>query len=331
MGRARRGQAGPGPARPRRASLFSFWKKGSTTAGLTALGFEPGGLTMVRAVADGARPRIVDWDFRPTEGGRSAAQLLSGMVSDHHLRRVRCTTLLNDSDYQLLLTEAPDVQPDELRAAVRWRIKDLIGFHINDASLDVFDLPGDQSPGRAREMYVVAARNNAIQERVDMLVAAGVDLQVIDIPELAQRNVAALLPEDEEGVALLALKAETGMVTLTRGGDMYLSRSIGVGGDTLAQAVERLGFVDQILLEIQRSLDYFESHFRAAPIRHLMLAPMTVEIPGLLDHLRNNLNLKVASLDLNELVDTARPMPTEFQARCLTTIGAALRREVKAL
>ncbi|HEX9628043.1 MAG TPA: pilus assembly protein PilM [Acidiferrobacterales bacterium] len=308
-----------------------FWKKASKPNGLTAIGLGSQGVSMVRVAADGARPRIVDWDFRPAEAGRSAAQLVAGLVGDHQLKQARCTTFLNGGDYQLLLTEAPDVQPEELRAAVRWRIKDLIGFHINDASLDVFDLPGEAAPGRAREMYVVAARNPAIQERVDLLDAAGVDLQVIDIPELAQRNVAALLPEDAEGVALLALKAASGMLTLTRNGDLYLSRSIGVGADGLAQEAERLAVVDQIVLEIQRSLDYFESHFRSAPIRHLVLAPMTVEVPGLLDHLRGNLNLLVSPLDVNTLVDAQQPLPAEFQARCLTTIGAALRREAKAL
>ena len=123
-----------------------------------------------------------------------------------------CTTVLDQAEYSLLLTEAPDVPVEELRAAMRWRVKDLIDFHINDATLDVFDVPGERVAGRARQMYAVAARSAVIQKRVDLLDAANINLQVIDIIELAQRNLAGLLPEDARGVALLSFTAGAGFV-----------------------------------------------------------------------------------------------------------------------
>ncbi|MHB8455921.1 MAG: type IV pilus biogenesis protein PilM [Acidiferrobacterales bacterium] len=312
--------------------MFALLKRKNAFSGLTAIGLSSNGVCLVRALcAPDARPRISQWDFRPTGASAPQDKILSGLAHDYDLKHARCTTLLGDADYQLVLTEAPEVSADELKAALRWRVKDLINFHINDASLDVFDLPGDVTPGRTREMYVVAARNLAIQARADLLDAAGINLDIIDVPELAQRNIAALLPEDANGVVMLSLQAGGGLITLTRQSLLYLSRPLNIGFETLAAAADPAGHYDHIVLEVQRSLDYFESHFREAPIRHLVLGPAPTPLPGLLDYLRANLNVQVSQLDLAQVLDCDKAMPSEWQARYLPSIGAALRQEVRAL
>ena len=72
-------------------------------------------------------------------------------------RRNATVSVLDPSAYRLLLVEAPDVPPEELRAAVRWRIKDLIDFHVDDAVIDVFEMPGHARGGARRMMYAVTA------------------------------------------------------------------------------------------------------------------------------------------------------------------------------
>lgn len=278
----------------------------------------------------GSLPRLVACEFQAMQSGDDA-RTLAQLASQHGLKRARCTTVLAEGEYQLLLTEAPDVGPDELKQALRWKIKDLINFHINDAAIDVFELPGTPAGARLREMYAVAARNEAIQRRVDLLTGAGVGLEIIDIPELAQRNLAALLPEDAAGVALLSLGATSGLITITRQGYLYLSRSIELGTDTLRTAGDPARYFDHIVLEVQRSLDYFESHFREAPIRSLVLAPLAEPVDGLLEYLRSNLGVSVGTMDLAQLLDSDIELTPALQARCLTTIGAALRQEVTAL
>ena len=130
---------------------------------------------------------------------------------------------------------------------MRWRVKDLIDFHINDATLDVFDVPGERVAGRARQMYAVAARSAVIQKRVDQLDAAGINLQVIDIIELAQRNLATLLPEDARGVALLSFTAGAGLLTITKQSELYLSRNLDIGLDALTQSENPSDYFDRIV------------------------------------------------------------------------------------
>lgn len=279
---------------------------------------------------EGVRPQLRACVFLPYEGEDRPKQL-ARLTTQHHLKQARCTTLLNEPDYQLLLTEAPVVKPDELKAAIRWRIKDLISFHINDATLDVFDVPGAQIAERPREMYVVAVQNRAVQQRVDLMTGVGMNLQIIDIPEMAQRNVASLLPEDERGVALLTFHALGGLITLTRGGELYLSRPLNVGLDMLQRTNNQSAYFDQVVLEVQRSLDYFESHFREAPIRNVALAPLPFDIPGFADYLGANLNTQIIPVDLTRLMDCDVELSPALQAGCFATIGAALRQELRVL
>jgi MSHA biogenesis protein MshI len=300
--------------------------------GLTGLGLHADGVCLARIEhQDGRRPLLAEFDFRPwEEAGAAQEKTLARLAADHGLKRASCTTVLDQSNYSLLLTEAPDVPPDELRAAMRWRVKDLIDFPVNDATLDVFDVPGAQAAGRARQVYAVAARTAAIRKRADLMHAAGINLEAIDIAELAQRNLAALLPEDVRGVALLSFADGSGLLTLTRQGELYLSRNLDTGLDAMLAGSEPAAHFDRIVLEVQRSLDYYDSHFRQPPVAGLVLAPTDRPVPGLEEHLRANLNVSVSIMDLAQLLDTRAELAPGAPARCLLTIGAALRREEAA-
>jgi len=219
-----------------------------------------------------------------------------------------------------------------LRAAIRWRVKDLIDFHIDDAVIDVFDVPNQRVSGANKMMYAVVAKSSTVRRQVDLLAGAGLNLDVIDIPELALRNIAALLPEDVAGVALLYLTARGGLITITRQTTLYLSRRIDLGyevlGGDLDSAAPRL---DRIVVEIQRSLDYYESHFSQPPVTNVIIAPLPGPIAGMDEYLSQQLGIAVRLLDLNTLIDMDTPLDPGLQSQCLLAIGAALRTESKEL
>ena len=301
------------------------------SAAMAGIGIEANGLSLACIERSGGRPRLVACEYLAGAPEERPAQLVQ-LVHAHHLKRTRCATVLSEGDYQLLLTETPNVSPDELKAALRWKVKDLIDFHINDATLDVFDLPGE---AKSREMYAVAARNEAIQKRVDMLTTAGCALEVIDIPEMAQRNIANLIEQPGRGVALLSFDEQGGLLTVSFEGELYLSRHLDVSWRDLAGAGADMqqNFFDRITLELQRSIDHLERQFQFISVNQLWLAPLPDAEP-LRAYLAANLYLPVNVLDLNELFDFSR-VPAlsapENQVRFFLPLGATLRHEVTAL
>ena len=288
---------------------------------------------------EATKPTLDFCEYIPLDEKAGFLEKLALLLKNQDLEHARCTCVLPPDSHSLLLIEAPDVQPAELKAAVRWRIKDLINFHIDDAVIDVFEIPEQNSaPGRARLMYAVAARASQIHDNVESLEKTSLNLEMVDIPELAIRNITSLLDDDIRGVAFLYLSQESGLITLTRQGSLYLSRNIDVGsnqmgneqkGDELNPQAQQA--FDKIVLEVQRSLDYYESHFSQPPITSLVIAPMGKEVAGILPHLSANLGIAVSMFDINTVMDTNDEISNDLQAKCLLAIGAGLRHEQKVL
>ena len=120
---------------------------------------------------------------------------------------------------------------------------------------------------------------------------------------------------------------------------MYLVRKINFGfNDILASAGEggEEGFseeegqgnhhLEKLVLEIQRSLDFFESGIQSfshqPPDRRSHGEKIILKSFRFFER---NLSVKVRLLDANELFDGNSHLSSLLQARCLTAIGGAMR------
>ncbi|WP_308602476.1 MULTISPECIES: agglutinin biogenesis protein MshI [unclassified Massilia] len=268
--------------------------------------------------------------------GTDHAELLEKAGRDLHAHAYRAITVLSPGEYQILLVDAPNVAVDELKTAVRWRLKDLLDFHVDDATIDVADLPVDANAAvRAQHsMFAVAARNSVIGARQKLFSAAKVDLSVIDIPEMAQRNISALVEPAGRGVAMLSFGEDGGLLTVSYRGELYLARRIDIA---LAQLLDedhdrKNASFDRVTLELQRSLDNFERQYSFISVAKLVLAPSP--ITGLDEYLSSNLYTPVETLDLATVFDFARApelADVGLQQRFLVPLGAALRHEETVL
>jgi MSHA biogenesis protein MshI len=285
----------------------------------------------------GAAPRLVRCEYYPMSRQADPGLTLRTFVLQSGLDRAASFRLvLSPDEYQMHLVESPDVPDSELREAVRWRIRDLIDFPIDEAAIDVFDMPQQAGSGRetGKMMCVVVARNPVIAQKAAMVNRSGGELDVIDITDLALRNVLALTPADATGVGLLFIEPSYSMILISGESTLYLSRRIWIGANELAsiagkdpQGAEFRRVADALALELLRSLEYYESHFSRPAVETLYVAPLGGAEPALVAHLGQALGVSVQNLDLNALIDTDRPLTQEQQARSLLAIGAALRFE----
>lgn len=295
--------------------------------------FMPDGVCLVhvRPVTDG-KPLVTFCAHHLADPAEGPA--LEKMGKDTHLNRYRCTFMLNSGEYQMLVVEAPNVPPAELKTAVRWRLRDMLDFPADDATVDVLDIPADKNAqSRNRSLFAVAARNEIIKKRMADFAAAKLPVSVIDIPELAQRNIAALLEETGRGMALLSFDENGGLLTFTFSGELYSSRHIEIPLSQLIQSdsEQKQRFFDRITLELQRSMDSFERQFSFITISKLVLAPLPPEV-NLEAYLASNLYLPVSTMSLEEVFDfsAVSGAAPELQQQCFLALGAALRTEEEA-
>lgn len=315
------------------AKLALFKRKSSIHKGVVGLTFFSDGLALVQleTSAEG------DVSLRVAEsvdcGRTNHAEVLAELVQRHQLQRAPCCAVLARGTYNLIQIDQPDVPEAELRDAVRWQVKDLLDFPADHAVIDLFSTLG---AGGSPMNFAVAAAEENIRYVVDVMQQSHLDVKVIDIPELALRNVIDRSFESDRGVALLSLWRDNGLVTIVRNGELCMARRINLGVQELVAAADmdavdgveisqaQQNILDSVVLEIQRSLDYYESSVSRQPVAAVLLAPLAAPVPGLQSYLDTYLTPDVQELDLSRWLGNCSVVESE-QSRCIAAIGAALR------
>lgn len=258
------------------------------------------------------------------------------LVTSLGLADQHCSLLLGYGEYQLLQIEKPNVPANELKQAVRWMLKDMIDYPVEQATIDVIDIPPDpNNANRQAYVYAVVAKNSLISNYIERWIDfSGAGLDVIDIPELAQRNIAAFLEKEGRGLAMLTINSAGGLLTFTSGGELYHARNIEI--DTkqiLSDDSERKSSVfERLSLEIQRSLDNFERQFPYITISRLVLAPFMGR-EDFYDYLKTSLYIQIYRFDLTDVFNFENNVQLgdlAMQASLLPALGAALREEKSA-
>jgi MSHA biogenesis protein MshI len=257
------------------------------------------------------------------------------LAKDLGFDKYRCSTLLAPSEYQLLLVEAPNVPQAELKTAIRWRIKDMLEYRVEDATVDLLEVPRNPAGGeRGHSMYAITARNEQIQSCIGRFDAARIPLSVIDIQETAQRNVAALFERDERGLALLHLGKDQSLLTVNFRGELVFARRFDVRVSELVSltGAAREEQFQRVVLELQRTFDHFDRQYTYVPIAKLLLAPEP-EDSGLLEYLAKNLDMAVERVHLSGAISfgSSAELGAQDEWRLFHLIGASLRFESKAL
>lgn len=312
--------------------MFARFKKSSTAKARVGLAFSREHIAVAIVRRDRGAPVLERCELLPMPSG-SGGNAATTVIRAAGLPRVPVSTVLRADDYQLVLVEAPDVPPAELRAAMRWRLKETIDFRVEDAVIDVFDVPAQNRGGPGRMMYAVAAQRSAVERHAGALVEVPT-FDVIDVPELCLRNLATLLPAAASGVALLHLGEKMATVILVRGTTFYFARQVDLHASLPAAADNdpdaRLD-VGSVVLELQRSLDYYERHFDQPPITRIAVSPSGKRASLLAADLGGETGFAVETLDLASLLRCETSIEAAVHPGCLLAVGAALREEHRSL
>ena len=269
-------------------------------------------------------PRLAHCEFLPADPAIAPAEQLRARLTKLGLQRLPCNLVLAGGNYQLLLGEAPKVPPEELAEALRWRVKELIQFPVVDAIIDAILLPEDSARGTSRMAYAVVAHRNTITQLIAQAKTAQLDLHTIDISEMALRNLAQACGDTKRGVALVKLEQGGGSLQIIRDGNLYLSRQFSIAYN--AGLLDDLPG-DALMLELQRSLDYFERQMRQPPPGAIHLCGENITADKLTPSIRNGLAVKIDLLDLKAGVDISEDVPEHTLSLCLLALGAALRED----
>jgi MSHA biogenesis protein MshI len=281
--------------------------------GHAALSLSMDRFALVVRPADGRPARAYE-----RAAGADPAATLQSMVREADAMGMACEWVLEPGAYSLQQVDKPSVPQAEWVQALRWKVRDLIGFPIEDAVMDAFEVPGLDSRGRPPTLYLAVARKDELRSRIAQIEAAGLQLSRIGISDLAWSDAVRVLSPGDESQAALVIDARGGTMLAMRESTLFVARRFEFDGEDQRALREPEGgrgerLFERIALELQRTLDYFDRTHQRPPPRRLLLLAGVDGLDGLGASLRSNLGLDVQTTvpenawpELATLPDAAR-------------------------
>ena len=310
--------------------MLKLFSKNKQSAGLVGLGVSEDRVLIAQVLRDKSRgsdlPFLEKCRRQNLESSSQAREVITALVESMELGGANCNYVLSPRDYNLYMIEAPAVEDTELRSAIRWKIKDLLDMPVENAAIDIFPVPDDAFRGRAKMLYVVATPKTRIEAIIDLVARADLKLQSIDVPELAIRNITKQFLNDSNGLAFIDLRKTGSTMNLSRNGDLYLTRKINTQLDAgVMSSRDWETQRDRLVLEVQRSLDYYESQMAQDPISQVVMAPRAADSHEMAASLSEVMSIPVKVLEIAEKMDIAEGIDQDVKRSCMVAIGAALR------
>lgn len=243
--------------------------------------------------------------------------------------------MLRSAQYQMFQVEAPAVAPDELRAAARWKIRDMVDVHLDDLTLDVMRV-GDEKGRANANLFVVTAANALIREVLEIGKAMRCTLDVIDIQGLAHRNLQTALARREGRLAraraaIVLMDERYALLTISANEELYYKRRIDLG-NTLAQEPwnQDSSAAQNLVVEVQRSLDLWERTWQDLPLDevHVFAGDHSHEV---MQALAQQLVQPVSVLDVSALFSGFEGGSDADRMLCWPLLGVLLRTESRKL
>jgi MSHA biogenesis protein MshI len=267
--------------------------------------------------------------------------------------------MLRPEQYQLLQIDTPAVAPEEMRAAARWQIREMVAVHMDDITLDVMRVGGVKAatPG---QLFVVVAGNTVVNEVMRLGQALKWDVPVVDIQETAQRNLQTALARrdgrvERANAALMMVNERQALLTISANEELFYTRRIDLGAGFMEKSWKRASSVpaagpedpfaevpeyvpayagpaaggddeptQRFVVELQRSLDVWDRTWSNLPLDGLWVdaGERTVEMATWLSQ---ELGFGVKTMDVDSLFPGFDGGEAQDRALCRPLLGVLLR------
>ena len=217
-----------------------------------------------------------------------------------------------------------DMSDEEREVQIRMDAEQYIPFPLDEVSLDFEVLPDHLANPNRVNVLLVATRTENVDTRVEVLELAGLSAKVADVESYAMERAfsvfADTLPMGANTVGILDIGHTMTTLSVMQKGKIIYTREQVFGGRQLTQDVQsRYGlsfeeagrakkertlpddydtevlepFLDAVVQQAARSLQFFFSSSQFNEIDHILLAGGNANIPGLAKLLQQKLGYRV--------------------------------------
>src|SRR5438105_13172126 len=289
----------------------------------------------------------------------SVSSAITKIFNENNIKSKAVATSV--SGHSVIVKRIPMATMDdsELAASISTEAAQHIPFDIADVNVDYQILSEDSGP--QMDVLLVAVKKDKILNYTNVLSLAGKSPAVVDIDAFALQNCYEYNyePSPSSTVALLNLGASVMNINIVKGVTPLFTRDVSVGGNQYTDSLQKeldLSFEDAenlklgqkvgtvsedakmpilqqvteiIVLEIQKTFDFFRATAAGEHIERIYLAGGSSKVPGLMEALRQEFSLPVEMLNPFQRITPASGVGAELieqnAGQLAVAVGLALR------
>jgi type IV pilus assembly protein PilM len=291
----------------------------------------------------------------------SVASAISKIFTENNIKGRSVATSVSGHSVIVKRITVPVMSEQELSERIQVEAAQNIPFDISDVNIDYQLLSDDLGTGHM-DVLLVAVKKDKILNYTNVLSMAGKSPAIVDIDVFALQNCYEFnyAPAPGSTVALLNLGASVMNINIVKGNTPLFTRDVSVGGHQYTDSLQKeldLSFEDAealklgrkvgtvsedakapilqqvtelIVLEIQKTFDFFRATSAGEHIEKIYLAGGSAKVPGLIEALRREFSLPVEFLNPFQHMEYAETnagaeLVEENAGQMAVAVGLALR------
>jgi len=258
----------------------------------------------------------------------SVSSAISKIFSENIMKSKLVATSVSGHSVIVKKITIPTMSEHELAEHIGTEAAQHIPFDIADVNID-FQILSEDVSGPQMDVLLVAVKKDKILNYTNVLSLAGRSPAIVDIDAFALQNCYEYNYDPAPGatVALLNLGASVMNINIVKGATPLFTRDVSVGGNQYTDSLQKeldLSFDDAealklgrqvgtvsadakgpilqqvteiIVLEIQKTFDFFRATAPGEHIERIYLAGGSSKVPGLIEALRQEFSIPVELLN----------------------------------
>ncbi|MFH1895861.1 MAG: type IV pilus assembly protein PilM [bacterium] len=249
---------------------------------------------------------------------------LKEFYRESHFSTLSVNVTLSEEKVFTRVVTLPGMSPKEVGKAIKWEAQQYIPMEIEDVN---FDYQIIEDTKDALKVLLVAAPKEAVTKIINIVKQAGLEPLGIETTIQALSHLRQL--KESGGASLvLSFSSNTTDLGVIQAGLVRFTRSLPLGGDTLARSIseglniplsqaeeykksyglddEKLEgkitkasapILNMLVSEVRRSVDFYLSRGYGSGIERLFLSGGTANLPGITSYLAGKLGFEVVLVD----------------------------------
>jgi type IV pilus assembly protein PilM len=240
----------------------------------------------------------------------TVSSAISKLFADCLIKTKAVATAVSGHSVIVKKISLPSMSDQELAETIEKEAAQHIPFDLSDVSLD-YQILSEEAGSPQMDVLLVAVKKDKILNYTNVLSMSGRTPAIVDIDALALQNCYEYnyQPAPGQVVALLNLGASVMNINIVKGTTPLFPRDVSVGGHQYTDSLQKeldLNFDDAeklkqvteiIVLEIQKTFDFFRASAAGEHIEKIYLAGGSAKVPGLMEALRQEFSMPVELLN----------------------------------